>query len=198
MTDEKDDKVFDVAKPGATSPSSTSKPVIVGHKNMIDDPMVKAAASATLDGVPADDKESKANKESDESVGPHQAKDIKPLNEPNEQAAESAPSEPAKPAESNATDLTNIEAAKTETADGKPAGATDSLPETETDKTAEKPDKVDEEEQAKQAAIQKLIESKQYVVHVGEAHHRKHSKNMMIVIALVVLLLDGFTAYLLK
>lgn len=36
-----EDRVFDVSKPGKTSPSATSKPVIVGHRPMMNDPMVK-------------------------------------------------------------------------------------------------------------------------------------------------------------
>ena len=46
MADEK--KVFDVAKPGTTKPDMGSKPMIVGHKSSVTDPMVKK------DGVPKD------------------------------------------------------------------------------------------------------------------------------------------------
>lgn len=42
MAGNKDEKkVFDVSKPSETKPSATSKPVIVGHKPLIGDPMVK-------------------------------------------------------------------------------------------------------------------------------------------------------------
>ena len=192
-----DDKVFDVAKPGDSSPSSTSKPVIVGHKNMIEDPMVKAAASATLDGVPEDEGEAKAKQESNENIGPHQAKEIKPLNTAGN-TAEPTNSEPEKPAEVSAPDPTSSEPAKTEPEADKQAGASDSLPETDANKAADKSEKVDEEEQAKQAAIQHLIESKQYVVHVGESHHGKLNKTIAIIIGGVVLVLAAFAAYLLK
>ena len=35
-----ENRVFDVAKPGHSSPSATSKPVIVGHQPTMSDPMV--------------------------------------------------------------------------------------------------------------------------------------------------------------
>lgn len=41
-----DKKVFDVAKPGKTAPPSSSKPVIIGHKVMVEDPMVAKASAA--------------------------------------------------------------------------------------------------------------------------------------------------------
>jgi len=37
----KEDKVFDVAKPGSSKPEIGSKPMIVGHKSLANDPMVK-------------------------------------------------------------------------------------------------------------------------------------------------------------
>lgn len=39
------DKVFDVAKPGTSTPDIGSKPMIVGHKSMAGDPMVRESAA---------------------------------------------------------------------------------------------------------------------------------------------------------
>ncbi len=39
--DDQSKKVFDVAKPGKSAPSASGRPVIIGHKNMLKDPMVK-------------------------------------------------------------------------------------------------------------------------------------------------------------
>jgi hypothetical protein len=44
MPDE--NRVFDVAKPGHSSPEATSKPVIVGHQPTMSDPMVKDEADS--------------------------------------------------------------------------------------------------------------------------------------------------------
>jgi len=44
----KDDKVFDIAKPGKTAATPQAKPVIVGHKSLLKDPMVKEEGSVEL------------------------------------------------------------------------------------------------------------------------------------------------------
>lgn len=44
----KANKVFDVSKPGKTAASASSKPVIIGHKNMLKDPMVKNDSAGGL------------------------------------------------------------------------------------------------------------------------------------------------------
>lgn len=44
------DKVFDVAKPGTSKPDIGSKPMIVGHKSMASDPMMREAESENADG----------------------------------------------------------------------------------------------------------------------------------------------------
>ncbi len=41
-----DTQVMDVSKPGKSVPSATSKPIIVGHKPMVQDPMVTADTNA--------------------------------------------------------------------------------------------------------------------------------------------------------
>lgn len=43
-----DSKVFDVAKPGKTPATPTAKPIIVGHKTLLQDPMVKTADTDEL------------------------------------------------------------------------------------------------------------------------------------------------------
>lgn len=47
---DKDDRVFDVAKPGKTAASASSRPLIIGHKNILKDPMVKESAITEISG----------------------------------------------------------------------------------------------------------------------------------------------------
>lgn len=193
-------RVFDVAKPGKSGPSATSKPIIVGHKSMIEDPMVKTGASATLDEEAkeiADDKVSDETKneasdntksEDKKEVGPHQAKVVEPPEETTktEETPVEAPAPAAEPA-----------AVPDEPSEPKEPAASDSDTPDQTAKSDEKETKVSEEEQAQQVAIQKLIEDKQYVVHVGEAHHHKPSRKVMIIAGAAVVLLVGLATYLL-
>lgn len=46
---EPDDKVFDITKPGKSTASASSRPLIVGHKPMLKDPMVKNKAVDVLE-----------------------------------------------------------------------------------------------------------------------------------------------------
>lgn len=43
------DKVFDVSKPGKTPAAASGRPLIIGHKPMMKDPMVKDAAATDMD-----------------------------------------------------------------------------------------------------------------------------------------------------
>lgn len=196
----KDDKVFDVAKPGKRRPSATSKPVIVGHKNMIEDPMVrKGSIQITADNTDEEAVDPAKSKSEEAKLAPHEAKPIMPL-----AAADKSPEPSAEPVES-----TEPEAKPQETTDQsvKPAESeesgeaseaaevqvSDSLPDQpETPaKLADKEDKAAQEEKARTEAIQKLIESKQYVVHVGESSHRKRGKWLIISLLILVLLVVG-------
>jgi hypothetical protein len=50
MPYDEDTKVFDVAKPSKSQPDSTSRPVIVGHRPQMNDPMVKENSAGTSNG----------------------------------------------------------------------------------------------------------------------------------------------------
>lgn len=45
----KDEKVFDVSKPGKTAASASSRPLIIGHKTTLKDPMVKDSNNVSAD-----------------------------------------------------------------------------------------------------------------------------------------------------
>src|SRR5438309_2364197 len=59
MPYDEDTKVFDVAKPSQAQPDSTARPVIVGHRPQMSDPMVRgqAAQNTTPIHVAMDDEE---------------------------------------------------------------------------------------------------------------------------------------------
>ncbi len=78
----KSNKVFDVAKPGETAPPSTAKPVIVGHKSMLKDPMMKDEGVVTL--TADTDQEQKVEQEPDDkpSGTPPTAREAGPTTAP--------------------------------------------------------------------------------------------------------------------
>lgn len=93
-SDDKGKKVFDVAKPGKSAPSSSSRPTIIGHKNMLKDPMVKDDSVSEIEEpkekiiiIPEDDKPSGSpplppNQTSDDPASSPSATkiNIKPIN----------------------------------------------------------------------------------------------------------------------
>lgn len=209
------ERVFDVAKPGKKGPDATSRPVIVGHKNMIEDPMVKQAEAATkANGKNKDENDKPAflSKEvvEDEGVAPHEAKTINPPDEIKDAKQSEIASEPeAMPDDSAQTPVDNDQSGK---ADTEETQASDSVPDDDTatdlptaaeatdkpkdSEEARKQQKADEEEKAKQAAIQKLIASKQYNVKVGEIKHKRGARRGLAAL-IVILLLAAVTVALL-
>lgn len=90
--------VFDVTKPKGR-PSSTSRPVIVGHENQVEDPMLKTAKPFSVKAAAAP-----ANSDDSTGSGPvvrSTRKIIKPLSD---QTAEAAPSEPVAPVKTAASE----------------------------------------------------------------------------------------------
>ncbi len=160
--------VFDVAKPGQSRPDTTSRPIIVGHKSMVEDPMVTASASTSVAASKKDnDEQDSSLKSTEDKIAPHEAHPVSPLHE-TVAPEPPTPEPPTKPSEDNpkTSDSSAIQQAESDKKEK----------ETETSE-----EKVSDEEKARQATVQKLIDDKQYVVHVGE-EKRQRSKRILLLI----------------
>ncbi len=164
-------KLFDVAQPGKTAATATSRPVIVGHGSMIkQDPMVskpeptKASSNKGVDLKPAapdEDNEVKPTQEtSDKEDKKQESSDEQPKKE-----------EPEKPAETeNNEGETGSEVAN------ELAGQV----------ASKKEEKAKADAQAKKSEeIEKLIESKKYFVQV---HQGPSSQNLSTWVLVILLL----------
>ncbi len=182
MAKNDDERVFDVAKPGKSEPSSTSRPVIVGHKKMIDDPMVTPSASATLD--------SKKNGEQsgtllgkppeEQSLAPHEGKSVVPISsETTEHSGSSTPQKDSATPDAKTPENTETDKDKPVPDETVP-DAVESSKKTDKTNAADKLEQMSQEEKARQAATQKLIESKAYVVHIGEVKQRRNVRLILI------------------
>lgn len=159
------------AKP---SPHSSSRPIIVGHKTQIEDPMIKknetsitpqpepvsVAQGAMPAGAPTAASSSQLSSRSRIKISP-----VTPTDVPKE--AEEQP-------RTEATPETSDEAAVNAVAEQ--TGA------------AKKQKKLDEEEQARLEATEALIESKKYFVSISEAKKAKAETRLVIMVLLVLLL----------
>ena len=173
-------KLMDVSKPGKTAPSTTAKPVIVGHKPLLQqDPMVNPSG--------AEDKE-EINTEASHAAKviepPTEAEQAPQTDEAEQTEAVETPTEPEKTEEQTPA----LEPAKeTEPAEDNSA-VVDAVAEQANAK--KKTDELSQEEKKKQEAVAKLIEEKTYFVPIKIAS-RKRNARATIFILIVLLLLVG-------
>jgi hypothetical protein len=164
-------KLFDVASPGKTPASSTSRPIIVKHGSMVArDPMVVK-----------DEENKSAESESAKTVG--RELKLEPVAEPEViETAETDTNSAEKVDESAPEDNTDVSDEVTETG----AGAVDTLINEVDAKQADKKQKKEFEE--RMAELEKSIESKEFFVPIGVASHRR-SKRRLIGLMILILLL---------
>ncbi len=195
-----DDSVMDVTKPGKSTPSASSRPIIVGHKPMIQDPMVNEAA-------PSDDS-SESQKIEVNRTAP---KVLQPLDQSlSAEAADDSEQDPdgAEPKEdiNQPSPAADEASAETEsTADQQPESQPTVEKTTETkivetvvekaaNKKGDKSDKDDKAAKEKQEKINKLIEEKKYFVPVGEPVAKKRRGKILALILLILILVGGYAA----
>lgn len=163
-------QVMDVSKPGKTPADASARPIIVGHKMLVQDPMVTETAEKTEEAVT----ETVAEVETDEkpAVSPSSSKRIiAPLS--TEEKSEDTESEKSSKAEPEAAVSEESSAAETATqaTSDNDAVVVDAV----IDQVADKK-KVDEQQEAderkKRETLEKLVADKKYFVPLGRSHHK--------------------------
>lgn len=139
-------RVMDVSKPGKSAPAATSKPVIVGHKPLVQDPMVNEKKPTVTD-------ESEEHKITVSRTGP---KVLAPLGASEKAAAEETPDVPAEPSDEEATKLGEVASAPTVEAPAEPETPEPETPAEET--PAEAPATTETEETAPASEEEKPTE----------------------------------------
>ncbi len=199
-------KTMDVSAPGKQTPDTSARPIIVGHKPMIKDPMVK----------PEDTQEVVATEEPAVEPIIHMTKTIEPPKEieVSEQAQPSTSdgvsgAEEAAPSAEVTEEITpptetlpQEEEAPAEEAEQPADEPVESNESAEVDAIAEqvdagKKDKApDEEEKKRKEQIQKLVTEKKYFVPIGQVTRRRKNRQAIIVLVLLIVLAGaGFYAY---
>ena len=175
-------KVFDIAKPNQSVPDSTSKPLISGHKPLVDDPMVKEDAMVNQLS-PTDTHEPESKEPAKEKTKPPSVTKtvIKPLTD--EQKSEDGSSVDS----SSGEDVDKSDVEEEEIEEKAPVGAV--LKDIQTTK------QVEDAVLAREEKIQSLVESGEYNVKLGTApQHKSDEKLAWVVVAF--LLLAGVGLYL--
>lgn len=158
-------RIFDVAKPGKTAADAQSKPVIVGHRTLLQDPMVTPTSSE-----PA----------TEETAKPDQAP-VEPLASTGHTIT--PPDTGTAPASAQTPDTPTTTQPDIATLDSEEAPK----------ETALTPAQQGEAETAKQEALHKLVEGKKYYVPIGEKKHKRSIRRLLIavIIGLVAIIVLG-------
>ena len=197
-------KFFDVSHPGKSTPSSTSRPTIVGHHTILQDPMVNTdheneeavtntssivSRVSTTNIVPSDEAVAGYNStEKIEDTSEPSVEDVKDKVEDEPQVEADTETEKPKTEETELIEPESKEPAE-ETSDIQ-MQSTDGT-NTEEQKKAEKETKEDIE---KQEAITKLIADKTYFAPIAgnKGNSAKRNFVMPIIVALVVVFVAGY------
>lgn len=202
----KPNQVFDVAKPGKTPASSTSRPVIVGHGPMLKDPMVNEEekedsrqTAPKISGGTIGEKVVEPPKKEDSDSVKESSKEDKATEESPEKTEE-------KKAEEQTTSTDSI-TEKIEEKEEDSSNKTDNVnndEDTKQDKnevqavnkadTAKKNPAQSKEDEARQKEIEKLIEEKKYFVPIGQVAKKRNNTTAVVALFIVLLAICGYLA----
>lgn len=203
----KPDKVFDVTKPGKTAAGASGRPLIVGHKTLMQDPMVKEPGDVyTPPTAPELDQEDKPSGKAPKSeltstimkpsltkVEPVEDKRPEPKVEdkPNEDKPnDEPPVQEETQSTKEDTELAKEDAKPTEE-NAEPSTSSDSAAvNTVAQQVAKKQQnqKEQEEETAKATGLEKLIDDKKYFVPIGEKRRKRSIRHVLLGFIIVLLL----------
>ncbi len=187
--------IIDVQKPGAAAPSPTSKPVIVGNRPLLKDPMVVDGSQDTEKKIAEPPKLSTADKPKlqplDPTLSEEKPDDGSPVDKPKVAESDVSPT-------GASLDTLGAQAPASESAD-EPM-TQEPVEETGTDtSTNPRPDSAQpmkkkegaagHEKAEREAAIQRLVDSKEYVLPIHTAEQRNSKRVVILGVALSVVLL---------
>lgn len=187
-------KTMDVSKPGESTPNTSARPIVVSHQ-----PMVQDSTMVTTESKPAT--EASGTKP---ITMTHSDKVIQPVGEDTpaetDETSEPKPKQPAETIESteqSETPETSGDEQKTEKPESDTSGTEAAVVDAVVDQATEdkkKQNQLSDEEKARQAVVQKLVEEKKYFVPVGQVSHRRNQRVLIVLLALLVLLAAGYLA----
>jgi hypothetical protein len=187
-------QVMDVSKPGKTPADASARPIIVGHKPQVQDPMVNTAEDTNPEvSAPSEEPAATSPAASKKVIAP-----LSELEKPNEtEATESA--EPTAPTEPDAPIADTPQEEPDEQNDAPTEAGEESSDAAVVDAVAEqvgakkKEDAESEEEKKRLAELEKLIAEKKYFVPIGKAH-RKSNRITLFVTLFLFFVLVGLLA----
>lgn len=164
----------DIAKPGKSAPSATSRPLIVGRGLALKDPMVSPSSE---DAAPND------------TAQPVQVTVRKVITPPSEKSAKKFETDNVE----NQSDAPAIEKTDSAPVEQSSKAVVDALANQTAKHHQSQPS---EEDIARMAELEKLIEDKKYFVPIGEVTRRRHAQQLLvaIIIFLILFAIGGYLA----
>lgn len=182
---------MDITPPGESEPETSSRPVLVTHRPMVLDPMVKDDAKEVVD----------IEEKTPEEPVVHGEKVIKPLSESEaaapDESEESESDEPAKEESSSSAEATEDDGSSGDKGDlssealAKEEAAIVEAVADQATEDKKKKNKTSDEEKALQETVQKHIADKKYFVPIGKATRRRKNRRALVVLFLLILVTAG-------
>lgn len=193
----KNPSLTDVSEPGKTSPSPTSRPVIVTHRPILKDPMVNHEDESPKPDKPALKAPSKRTAELESLSLPKLPVETEVSDSPDQSVAadEQSSAELKKEAgDQTSEDKADTKADKASKLQPKnDASVDDAVPSPPLDAKAARPDDEDEDAIAAQAkhdtSVHKLIETKKYFLTINSVEKRRAKHTLILGIGVSILLL---------
>lgn len=164
--------IMDVAKPGDTAATATSRPVIINHGMLVKDPMMQDKGDEAASELAAEENTPKIT----------QSKKILVPIETTEAASEKRENKTDDPEKEEATNSESEEEQVEE-------AVVDAVVDQMADKKEQ--DKAAEEDQKREELVAKLVSEKKYFVPLAVARHSRNNKIGIVVISMLIPLIVG-------
>ena len=179
-------KSMDVMKPGATTPESTGRPIIVTNRPIMQDPMVKEAD--TSDDKAAEETTPKG------TVSSGSSKVIAPLGsqEKTDEATPAAETDETSD-DSDKPEVEAISSIPTPEEEQAQAAVVDAVVASAgSNQSPEQQEQIAQDERHQR--VQKLVESKKYVVPIGQVSRKKLHQQLFLLVGLAVVVFGAYLA----
>lgn len=203
-------KLFDDVKPSSeTVAEKSSKPVIIGHTNIIKDPMVSAPLDKPSDMPKNTESSTTPDVDADEKimVRPNRELRLEPMSQKSEKSTEESdltepkddlskettgikPDENSQPQPSKDNDDEPDDSEVSSNDGGSASGAIDSI--VEGVNTKKENALADEKEKARQEEIENMVASKKYFVKISDTPRERNAKLIFGLVLVVLLALAGW------
>lgn len=180
---------MDIQKAGSSIPDSTSKPIIVTNRPILQDPMVKESASETSEVSAAKAAETSTSLSSSQKI-------IQPTKQA-QTAAKDDESENEQPSATTET-TTGIKVTDSMPLPGEEAAVVDAIV-ANTGKTDESKEKLAQDaDEKRDQAVRTLVESKKYFVPIGQVTQARQNRQAIILLLILLVGIAGYAAYYFK